>query len=329
MTDKDTTDDIAERIASSIRDQRDGERSRRGFVTKSALAGGTLLALGSGTGIALGSQDDGQGADDGAAEDGGEETTAAFDDVEGTDVDVLNYALSLEHLEDAFYAEALDTYDETAFVEAEALQAYDEAEHRAAYGNVQTMGEHESTHVDVLSQAVTLLGAEPAMAGTYDFGIESVGDVRALGQVVENTGVAAYAGAAPFVESPDLLSTAPAIHSVEARHAAVLNQYTDTSPFPDAFDPALAQSDVLDAVSGFIVDSEGTPGDGSGTPDDGTDAPGDGTDAPGDGTDARRNRDPRRRHGHARRDRDPQRRRNRDGDGVTPAARRARFGRVP
>jgi hypothetical protein len=75
----------------------------------------------------------------------------------------------------------------------------------------------------------------------------------ALGQVFENTGVAAYAGAAPFIESPDLLSAALSIHSVESRHAAFLNQLNGESPAPDAFDSALSQKEVLEAVSPFIV----------------------------------------------------------------------------
>jgi len=59
------------------------------------------------------------------------------------------------------------------------------------------------------------------------------------------------------VESPDLLGVALSIHSVEARHAALLNSLNGDSPFPDAFDSAASQEEVLSAVSGFIADSEG------------------------------------------------------------------------
>jgi hypothetical protein len=74
--------------------------------------------------------------------------------------------------------------------------------------------------------------------------------------VLENTGVAAYAGAAPFVESPDLLGVALSIHSVEARHAALLNDINGESFFPDAFDSSLSQQEVLDAVGPFIESAE-------------------------------------------------------------------------
>lgn len=224
--------------------------SRRGFLTRSALAGGALLALGGGAGVAL------------ADEHVTEPPAAAFDDVDGTDVDVLNYALSLEHLERSLYAAGLEAFDEEAFLESDALSAYDEDTREAVYGYVGTMAEHETQHVSVLGQAVELLGGEPAAPAEYDFAFETVGEFLSLAAVIENTGVAAYAGAAPFVESPDLLSVALSIHSVEARHAAVLNSMTGSSPFPDAFDAASSQSEVMDAVSQFVVEEETETDDG-------------------------------------------------------------------
>jgi hypothetical protein len=248
---------MAERIADSVKAQLDSDDfSRRGFLGRSALAGGTLLAIGSGTGLAAG-QEEGEG--DAPAD------TAAFDDVAGTDIDVLNYALSLENLEDAFYQEALDTFSESEINEA--VPEFSTSGDQTVYHYLETIGEHESTHVEVLEQTVTMLGGDPSPAGSYDFGIEAPADVLALGQVFENTGVAAYAGAAPFIESPDLQSAALSIHSVEARHAALLNGLNGESFFPNAFDEASSQADVLDAVSGFIADSES--GGGTETPTDG------------------------------------------------------------
>jgi bacterioferritin (cytochrome b1) len=215
-----------------------------------------LLALGGATGSVLG-QDDDSGEDSGP-----EEMTAAFDDVEGTDLDVLNYALSLEHLENAFYREGLAMFDEEDFAAADALESYDEDRRRDIRSQVQTIAEHEATHVDVLTQSIELLGGTPVEEDSYNFGVGSVGDFLGLAQVLENTGVAAYAGAAPFVESPDLLSAALSIHSVEARHAALLNEVNGDSPFPDAFDSAQSQQEVLDAIEGLIESDDGGDGDG-------------------------------------------------------------------
>jgi len=87
-----TVEQRAERIADSIRSQiTDEEGSRRSFLAKSAVAGGALLALGGGTAV----------AQDEEEEEEVEEEMTPFAD-RGTDVDVLNYALTLENLEDAF-----------------------------------------------------------------------------------------------------------------------------------------------------------------------------------------------------------------------------------
>lgn len=257
MTDSNEPHPLARQIAASVKEQIGTKSSsRRRFLNRSALAGGTLLALGGGTGFAMAQEDDNTA----------EEMTATFDDVEGTDIDVLNYALTLEHLENTFYREALEMFDENHFMEAESLQSFTEEMRDAVFGYVQTVADHEATHVDVLTQAVELLGGDPAQEATYDFGVETVDDFLTLGQVFENTGVAAYAGAGPYIESPDLQSAALSIHSVEARHAAILNWVNGESPFPNAFDPASSQQEVISAVSQFIESGNGAGGNETATP---------------------------------------------------------------
>jgi len=260
MTDPDTTHDRAERIATSIRDQLGDaeERSRRSFITRSALAGGTLLALSGATGLGL-AQDDGEEA-------GGNETdaepAAIFENLDGTDLEVLNYALTLEQLERAFYQRGLEQFTEDDFLNAESLQPQREAVRQAVYGYVQRLGEQETIHANVLTEAVDLLGGTPAEPAVYDFGFETVDEMLVVGQTLENAGVAAYAGVAPMIESPDLLRVALSIHSVEARHAAIFNYLLGDSPFPDPFDPALSPDEVLAAVSDFYEDMPAeVPGD--------------------------------------------------------------------
>ncbi|WP_311170199.1 ferritin-like domain-containing protein [Halobellus ordinarius] len=264
MTEPTDTESRAAQIAESVKDHLDSdEHSRRSFLGRSAVAGGTLLALGGATGSVLAQDDEAEEEPEEPEE--AEELTASFDDVEGTDIDVLNYALTLEHLESAFYREGLETFDEEDFAELD-LSESDQAESaEQIYGYLQEIGEQEATHVDVLTQAVELLGGTPNEEQSYDFGYETVEEFLQTARVLENIGVSAYAGAAPFVESPDLLSSALAIHSVEARHAAFLNELTGESPFPNAFDPAESQENVLEAAGGFIVTEDGEEGEETGT----------------------------------------------------------------
>lgn len=248
MTNQDDTQAIAERIAESVKHQTsETGGSRRRFLRGSAAVG-TLLALGTTGGVALADEHD----EESEQESDNGDMTAAFNDIEGTDIDVLNYALTLEHLENAFYREGLDKFDEDAFQSASVVQNYSTEMDMTVREYVQTIGDHEAAHVEALEQAVTLLGGDPASEADYDFGIESVEGFLGLAQVFENTGVAAYAGAAPFVESPDLLSAALSIHSVEARHAAFLNDLNNESFYPNAFDPAKTQQEVLQAVTPFL-----------------------------------------------------------------------------
>lgn len=245
MTPSDHADGRAERIAESVEGLLGANRSsRRRFLGRSALAGGSLLALGGTAGLTVGRE--------AAGADGAPDVSATFDDVEGTDLDVLQYALTLENLENAFYEQGLEMFDQDDFESAEIVQNYSTETDQTVRGYLETIGSHESAHVDVLTQAVALLGGDTGDDASYDFGVESVADFLALGQVLENTGVAAYAGAGPFIESPDLVSVALSIHSVEARHAAFLNDINGKMFFPNAFDPPKSQQEVLDAVSGFI-----------------------------------------------------------------------------
>ncbi|MFW5911799.1 MAG: ferritin-like domain-containing protein, partial [Halolamina sp.] len=252
MNDQNDPNDTAERIANSVAEQEaEGSQSRRGFLSRSALAGGALLALAGGTGISLADQHE----DDGAT----------FQDVDGTDVDVLNYALTLELFESELYEAGLDEFDEGDLEDSDLLEEYNEEALEEVYAHFEMIAEQEAAHADVLGQAVSLLGGEPVEPGPFEFEFESFEEFVTLARTVENVGVGAYAGAAPYIESPDLLSAALSIHSVEARHAAMLNTLLGGSPFPDAFDAARSQDEVTEVLSTFMPEEEPTDDEGTDT----------------------------------------------------------------
>ena len=141
-------------------------------------------------------------------------STAAFG--EGSQLpakirDVLNFALTLEYLEDEFYRTALSS------------DKLIPSETRATF---ETIGKHEAAHVEVLKAA---LGSHAVKTPTFDFTAKGAfGDVfsnyktfLAVSQALEDTGVRAYKGQASNLKSSDeILTVALQIHSVEARHAA-------------------------------------------------------------------------------------------------------------
>jgi rubrerythrin len=125
--------------------------------------------------------------------------------------DVLNFALTLEYLEDEFYQTALKSDNLIP------------AQTRATF---ETIGKHEAAHVELLKGA---LGSKAVEKPEFDFTAKGAfADVfsnyktfLALSQAFEDTGVRAYKGQAGNLKSSDaILTIALQIHSVEARHAA-------------------------------------------------------------------------------------------------------------
>jgi len=163
-------------------------------------------------------------------------------------VGVLNYALTLEHLENAFYRDGLDQFDDASFEEAGFVPEVRE--------RLVEIGDHEQEHVDTLTQVISDLGGEPVDEGEYLFD-DAFADVTTFlgtAQVFENTGVSAYQGAAQYlIENDELLTAALNIHSVEARHAAYLNGLNGVTPFPAATDTPLSPDEVVVAITPFLA----------------------------------------------------------------------------
>jgi len=238
----------------------DSRRTRRGFLGTVAVASAVGLAGCSGGDGTETATDEPMSATTETAtptETPTEEPTATPQPA-APDVPVLNYALTLEHLENVFYRDGLETFSDDELMNADALSSFDEIVRMQLPEYLRTVGAHEKAHVDALSATVEELNGEPVPEGEYEFGYETPSEFFEVGMALENTGVAAYAGAAPKVVNNDLLSVAAGIHSVEARHAAFLNLVNDRAPFPNAVDEAKSVDEVLE-VAGQFVTSEVDP----------------------------------------------------------------------
>ena len=218
--------------------------SRRKFLAGSAaaLAGGALMAV---PGAALAKDDDG-GNKHGRV----------------TDVDILNYALTLEYLEATFYTQGLNKFDKGDFEKyfknnkPYRKQGIKDLDGGAVYEEFVRIREHEQTHVKTLK---AVLGNKAVPKSTYNFNktaFSSVGEFVAVAEFLENTGVSAYDGAIAYIKAAKLQTAGATIATVEARHASYLNLINGDEPFPKPFDDPVAPQKICNTVnSTFIVRS--------------------------------------------------------------------------
>ncbi len=144
-----------------------------------------------------------------------------------SDFQILNYALTLEHLEATFYRMA--SRPSNAQI--------------ARY--IDVVAANEQTHVDALTKVIQNAGGTPVQEAKYTFPSFSL----PFAIILENTGVHAYLGAAPLVKSSALLLTAASIVTVEARHAAAWMTLNKQNPTLGAFDTGLSMAAVVNAVT--------------------------------------------------------------------------------
>ena len=155
-----------------------------------------------------------------------------------SDVAILNFALTLEYLEAAFYAEAVS-----------------KGRFRGKVGTfAKIVSSHENAHVAFLKGA---LGSAAVKKPNFDFKGTTTDKAKfmATAQVLEDTGVAAYLGQVGNIKSKKILGAAGSILPIEARHAGWIRDLNNVSGAPTAFQGAKTKSQILAAVTGtgFIV----------------------------------------------------------------------------
>ena len=206
----------------------DRETSRRNFLKTAAWAGAALSAAGiGGFGVAVNRAN---------------AQAQPYESYQGLgDAAILQFAYQLEQLEGIFYDEGVNAgLFRGAFLD-----------------QVAVIRDHEFAHAEAIAATLGDLGAEvPAVPEfTYPEGVFT--DVVAfleLAATFEPVGIGAYQGAAPALESKDILAAAISIHNAECQHRAAINILNlITPPNQVAFEEALPLQDVQAAVEPFGI----------------------------------------------------------------------------
>ena len=226
----DVNGDIAETHHDAMESLDSGD-TRLSFLKKAGLAGGAVMGSG-----ALMAALTPAGA---MAASGKGRPPASFGK---GDIGILNYALTLEYLEAAFYNECTKNKVAKGAQESAFLK---------------TATADENAHVAFLKKA---LGSKATSAPKVDFGdATSKAKWIPTSFALENTGVHAYSGQALNIATPAYVAAAISILTIEARHASVAGLILSGKPSgltPDgAFDTPFTAAKVLKAVekTGFLV----------------------------------------------------------------------------
>ena len=158
---------------------------------------------------------------------------------EDSDLEILNYALTLEYLEADFYNQGVD---------GGALSGRELA-------LVTPIRDHEDAHVAALTSTINDLGGTPVKSPKFKYPKGLFTDKAKFletASVFEELGVTAYHGQVTLIKDPALLGAAAAIAGVESRHAAILADLTGGNPFPAPVEETATMEQVLEAATPFI-----------------------------------------------------------------------------
>jgi rubrerythrin len=151
------------------------------------------------------------------------------------DLGLLEFALKLENVQASFYKETLKKKG----LSGDVKKAFTE------------IAAHEEAHAKQLTQTLGQLDGEK-----HRFSIVAIAEAEGNSQQalldhaieIEEVGLAAYNGAAPALQSSDLLVAFASIAQVEGRHVGALRELGGKDPAPAAFDKSLSPAEAKSRV---------------------------------------------------------------------------------
>lgn len=164
----------------------------------------------------------------------------AFGDVRD-DLEILNFALTVEYVTSGLYRDALKVVPDLG---ADARRV------------VEHLRDQEIEHVDALRGTITDAGGKPNDRPRLDFGTSLASEAAflKLANTLEDTGVSGYNGATPQFENKDFVAVLGSLAQIEGRHAAMIRRLRDKPPAPLPLDKASNQGAVRSAYGPYTVE---------------------------------------------------------------------------
>jgi hypothetical protein len=170
--------------------------------------------------------------------------TPAPPSVSPADIEIANFALTLERLEAAYYAQIQGAHQERAYLSPRLLET------------AVAIGANELAHVQILEQAIIAAGGTPVPAAVYRFPNNVFISKVAypwFGFTLEEIGIGAYLGAIGQIQNADLRRAAASIYGSEVRHAAVLRSLGGFTIAPRYFETPLTMAQVQELISPYLA----------------------------------------------------------------------------
>jgi hypothetical protein len=206
----------------------DRESSRRNFLKTAAWTGAALSAMGvGGFGVAV-RQANAQ--------------AQAYESYKGLgDAAILQFAYLLEQLEGTFYDIGVNSgLFRSTFLD-----------------QIAVIRDHEFAHADAIAATLEDLGEDVPAVPEFTFPDDATADAATFlgyAATLEPVGIGAYQGAAPALQSKDILAAAISIHNAECQHrVAIAIMNLIVPPNDVAFEEALPLEDVQAAVEPFGI----------------------------------------------------------------------------
>ncbi|KAF9034512.1 ferritin-like domain-containing protein, partial [Rhodocollybia butyracea] len=161
------------------------------------------------------------------------------------DIDIMNCALHIKHLEHAFYTEGLSCFSKQDF-EGAGLGPW-------TRGRIQQIEEHEKNHVAFLTDTVIDAGGNPTKPCTYKFPYKDPMSFVRLASMFETIGTSAYHGTSVMLHDKKYVAASGAIFAVEAQHSGWIDaSVLKGSGWSGSFNVPLNWGHVLSLISPYV-----------------------------------------------------------------------------